>query len=214
MLEGRSAGRGLAGGERGAGRSAGGRSDVGARGDGDRAGLYGGSGDAQVCDAAKLVGYLNENPDKAQAFSGCVGHHARGDRRLRGVTLTPVVLLSDTLVTNHGFEDGQRHRAHVGVAGGHRGDGRSAGRAAGEVQLRQPAHAATGRAQRRLERARRCVGRLRRGVGDRGRRGRHRDRVHAVRPGHRRTLHRAGRHDADRGDPAAEHRRRLDDRAA
>jgi hypothetical protein len=73
---------------------------------GTEPGLYGGSGDLQVCDATKLVGFLNENPDKAAAFSGVLGIAPDG---IAGyvASLTPVVLLSDTLVTNHGFQDGQ-----------------------------------------------------------------------------------------------------------
>jgi hypothetical protein len=72
---------------------------------GTEAGLYGGSGDAQVCDPAKLVTYLDAHTDKAQAFSGVLGITPAeiGDYV---ASLTPVVLLSDTLVTNHGFRDG------------------------------------------------------------------------------------------------------------
>jgi hypothetical protein len=69
-------------------------------------GLYGGSGDLQVCDADKLVGFLNDNPDKAAAFGDVLGI-APAEIADYVASLTPVVLLSDTLVTNHGFQDGQ-----------------------------------------------------------------------------------------------------------
>lgn len=69
-------------------------------------GLYGGSGDVRVCDAAKLVSYLGDNPDKARAFSEVLGITPEGIGDYVG-SLTPVVLMSDTLVTNHGFQDGR-----------------------------------------------------------------------------------------------------------
>jgi hypothetical protein len=69
-------------------------------------GLYGGSGNLKVCDRQKLVDYLNENPDKAQAFAGVLGITRAGIGEYVAA-LTPVVLLSDTLVTNHGYEDGR-----------------------------------------------------------------------------------------------------------
>ncbi len=72
---------------------------------GTAAGLYGGSGDLQVCDAAKLVAYLGEHQDKAQAFSQVLGITPDDIPDYVG-SLTPVVLMSDTLVTNHGFRDG------------------------------------------------------------------------------------------------------------
>jgi hypothetical protein len=68
-------------------------------------GLYGGSGDAQVCDPEKLVAFLDEHQDKAQAFAGVLGIVPEGIGDYVA-TLTPVVLISDTLVTNHGFENG------------------------------------------------------------------------------------------------------------
>ena len=68
-------------------------------------GLYGGTGDAHVCDAAKLVSYLNDHQDKAQAFSEVLGITPEGIGDYVA-TLTPVVLISDTVVTNHGFKNG------------------------------------------------------------------------------------------------------------
>ena len=68
-------------------------------------GLYGGSNDIRVCDPAKLVSFLEQNPSKAAAWA-----------RVFGITpssigayvaaLTPVVLTSDTYVTNHGYKNG------------------------------------------------------------------------------------------------------------
>lgn len=68
-------------------------------------GLYGGSGDVRVCDAEKLVSYLDEHQDKAQAFADVLGIAPDG---IAGyvAALTPIVLVQDTVVTNHGFEDG------------------------------------------------------------------------------------------------------------
>lgn len=74
--------------------------------DGSRPGLYGGSRDAAVCDAAALVGYLAEEPEKAQAWSEALGisvDEIEGYVR----SLTPVVLTADTWVTNHGFSAGR-----------------------------------------------------------------------------------------------------------
>jgi hypothetical protein len=72
---------------------------------GDRPGLYGGSG-AEVCDAAGMVAYLAEHPDRAAAFADVEGIPADGiDEHL--AALTPVVLRFDTAVTNHGFADGR-----------------------------------------------------------------------------------------------------------
>lgn len=69
-------------------------------------GLYGGTRDNSSCDAAAMVAFLRDNPDKAAAWA-----------RVQGITaaeipayvaeLTPVVLRSDTWVTNHGFRDGR-----------------------------------------------------------------------------------------------------------
>src|SRR6476469_3429176 len=64
--------------------------------------LFGGSGSRGECDVPKLADFLAANPDKARAWA-----------EVRGIapeqiapylqTLTPVVLLQDTLVTNYGF---------------------------------------------------------------------------------------------------------------
>lgn len=69
-------------------------------------GLYGGSGDGSVCDAAALVGYLGDHPDKAAAWAAVMGIDVAEIESFVG-TLTPVVLTADTLVTNHGFAAGK-----------------------------------------------------------------------------------------------------------
>jgi hypothetical protein len=68
-------------------------------------GLYGGSGDVHVCDAQKLVSFLDANPAKARAWAS-VFHLLPKDIASYVATLTPVVLTADTLVTNHGYRNG------------------------------------------------------------------------------------------------------------
>jgi hypothetical protein len=72
---------------------------------GSQPGLYGGTQDEASCDPAALVAFLTENPDKATAWAGVVGIAPDGiaDYVSR---LTPVLLRTDTRVTNHGFADG------------------------------------------------------------------------------------------------------------
>lgn len=72
----------------------------GARGDTET--LYGGSGELAHCDVAALADYLAANPAKAAAWAGVRGV-APGEIRDYLTGLTPVVLMHDTLVTNHGF---------------------------------------------------------------------------------------------------------------
>ena len=73
---------------------------------GTEPGLYGGTRDASRCDPGVLVTFLENNPDKAQAWAGAIGI---GTDEIAGYvsTLEPAVLLHDTRVTNHGFSDGQ-----------------------------------------------------------------------------------------------------------
>jgi hypothetical protein len=68
-------------------------------------GLYGGTGNAHVCDPAKLVTFLHDNPAKARAWASVFGISTQ---QIAGyvATLTPVVLTNDTLVTNHGYTNG------------------------------------------------------------------------------------------------------------
>src|ERR1035437_1778338 len=68
-------------------------------------GLYGGTNQLGACDPSLLVRYLQANPQKAQSWSG--GHSVRVDQIPAFVAeLTPVVLRSDTRVTNNGFVNG------------------------------------------------------------------------------------------------------------
>jgi Domain of unknown function (DUF6777) len=69
-------------------------------------GLYGGTRNISTCDAHKLVSFLEANPAKATAWAGVLGiptsqisHYVAG--------LTPVILRTDTRVTNHGYVNGQ-----------------------------------------------------------------------------------------------------------
>lgn len=74
--------------------------------DGDEPGLYGGTRNLSSCDPEKMITYLAQNPDKARAWAGVfqitpeqIPAYIRD--------LTPIVLRTDTRVTNHGFQNGQ-----------------------------------------------------------------------------------------------------------
>ncbi|WP_037947018.1 DUF6777 domain-containing protein [Streptomyces thermolilacinus] len=68
--------------------------------------LYGGSGNRAVCDVEKQIAYLESDKAKAGAFASVLRTTPNGlPAYLRG--LTSVQLRLDTLVTNHGFEDGR-----------------------------------------------------------------------------------------------------------
>ena len=73
---------------------------------GSAPGLYGGTRDNSTCDAARMVDYLNRNPDKARAWAAVEGI-APGAIADYVSRLTPVFLRSDTRVTNHGFLNGR-----------------------------------------------------------------------------------------------------------
>lgn len=73
---------------------------------GTEPGLYGGSRDDAVCDPMAIVAFLDANPDKGAAWAAVHGIEASEIAQFVA-TLTPVVLLEDTRVTNHGFRDGQ-----------------------------------------------------------------------------------------------------------
>ncbi len=72
---------------------------------GSAPGLYGGSGDQQVCDQTKLVTFLEENPEKGSAWAAAEGI-APDEVGAYVESLTPAVLLHDTAVTNHGYANG------------------------------------------------------------------------------------------------------------
>ena len=69
-------------------------------------GLYGGTRNYATCDAEKLVVFLEQNPDKATAWAGTLGIPVT---RIRSYVhhLTPVLLRTDTRVTNHGYVNGR-----------------------------------------------------------------------------------------------------------
>ena len=67
--------------------------------------LFGGSGKLGECDVPELASFLAANPDKAKAWAtvrNILPEQIPGYLQ----SLTPVVLLQDTLVTNHGFSNG------------------------------------------------------------------------------------------------------------
>jgi hypothetical protein len=69
-------------------------------------GLYGGTQDAAVCDPDQLVTFLAQNPDKGAAWAGVLGIRPQ-DIESYVARLTPVVLTTDTRVTNHGYRNGR-----------------------------------------------------------------------------------------------------------
>ncbi|MEU5987741.1 DUF6777 domain-containing protein [Spirillospora sp. NPDC047418] len=73
--------------------------------DGDSPGLYGGTRRASSCDQEKLIAFLQANPDKARAWAQVQGIPVSDIPRYVS-RLTPVLLRTDTLVTNHGYHDG------------------------------------------------------------------------------------------------------------
>lgn len=73
---------------------------------GDLVGLYGGTMNQSSCDSQQLVTFLQQNPDKASAWASVVGIQVV-DIATYVSELTPVVLRSDTYVTNHGFDNGR-----------------------------------------------------------------------------------------------------------
>ncbi|MFE1027516.1 DUF6777 domain-containing protein [Streptomyces sp. NPDC058818] len=69
-------------------------------------GLYGGIQHVGSCDVTRQIGHLAAHPARTRAFAGVAGVSAAAlPGYLRG--LTPVVLRSDTRVTNHGYRDGR-----------------------------------------------------------------------------------------------------------
>ncbi len=69
-------------------------------------GLYGGSGSDHLCDPQLIADFLASDDDKAAAWASAAGIEPDEiDAFLE--TLTPVRLLADTWVTNHGYRDGK-----------------------------------------------------------------------------------------------------------
>ncbi|MFF5920873.1 DUF6777 domain-containing protein [Streptomyces flavochromogenes] len=73
---------------------------------GSTPGLYGGTRAEGSCDVERQVAFLSADRDKTRAFAEAAGiPEANVPDWLRG--LTPVVLRSDTRVTNHGYREGR-----------------------------------------------------------------------------------------------------------
>jgi len=72
---------------------------------GDTPGLYGGTLNNASCDANAMVSFLQSQPDKAEAWAAVLGITS-AEIPNYVADLTPVILRSDTAVTNHGFVDG------------------------------------------------------------------------------------------------------------
>lgn len=69
-------------------------------------GLYGGTLNQASCDKAKLVSYLQANPELGAAWAGVLGI-SPAQIPAYVAPLTPVLLRTDTAVTNHGYEKGK-----------------------------------------------------------------------------------------------------------
>jgi hypothetical protein len=73
---------------------------------GGQVGLFGGTMNQSSCNKEQLITFLEQNPDKAQAWASTLGITVTGIRTY--VTgLTPTLLRSDTRVTNHGWTNGK-----------------------------------------------------------------------------------------------------------
>ena len=72
---------------------------------GNAPGLYGGTGNNGVCDPHQLADYLTRTPAKAAAWAATLGITTK-QIPAYVATLTPVVLTTDTRVTNHGYANG------------------------------------------------------------------------------------------------------------
>jgi hypothetical protein len=73
---------------------------------GELPGLYGGTRNLTTCEPETLIAFLAENPDKARAWAGVFGITPEQIPAFVR-ELTPVLLRTDTRVTNHGFANGQ-----------------------------------------------------------------------------------------------------------
>ena len=82
------------------------RAASGGQVNGSAPGLYGGSGNAAVCDRNQLIAFLEANPAKARAWAGVLGITTAQIRDYVN-SLTPVLLTTDTLVLNHGYANGK-----------------------------------------------------------------------------------------------------------
>ncbi|MCZ7535007.1 MAG: hypothetical protein M5T61_03030 [Acidimicrobiia bacterium] len=73
--------------------------------DGGTAGLYGGTLDDAACDQVRMVEFLESHSSEATAWAQVQGIDPTAIREYV-MGLTPVLLRSDTRVTNHGFSNG------------------------------------------------------------------------------------------------------------
>ena len=74
-------------------------------------GLYGGTQNNSSCDRQAMVAFLRDNPDKGAAWAEVKGI-TPADLAGYIFSLTPVLLRSNTLVTNHGFSNGHATTLH------------------------------------------------------------------------------------------------------
>jgi len=82
------------------------RPQAGGETEGDAPGLYGGTRRKAACDPDALLRFLRRNPDKGKAWAAA---HGLDFSQLPHFfqKLTPVILRVDTLVTNHGYKNGE-----------------------------------------------------------------------------------------------------------
>ena len=66
-------------------------------------GVYGGNGATRACNSQALITYLRKNPGNAAAWAKASGI-PRHNISIFVTSLTPVVLMNDTRVTNHGYD--------------------------------------------------------------------------------------------------------------
>lgn len=69
-------------------------------------GLYGGTRDAASCNRRQLVEFLQVNREKGAAWAGVLGIQV-GEIETYVQELTPVTLINDVRVTNHGYSSGR-----------------------------------------------------------------------------------------------------------
>ena len=80
-------------------------------------GPFGGSGKKGECDPELLIRFLNDNPDKKEAWVEVLGVELEDfEEYVR--SLRPVVLTRDARVTNHGFKNGEANPFQAILASG------------------------------------------------------------------------------------------------
>jgi hypothetical protein len=84
---------------------------------GGQPGLYGGTMDSSSCNKTQLVNFLTVNVDKATAWASTLGIQV-SDIPTYVNGLTPVLLRSDTRVTNHGYVNGRATSIQVVLQAG------------------------------------------------------------------------------------------------